>query len=136
MILRTGHRLRHHSRSKELQTRRIPQRIRPHHHPIPYYHPRLILTHLGLPILVHHNLRLPVFALLVCIMHLYEHASSLRSSIHSSSSIPSPSHQSGSRPRAAPHLRCMRNTLEIVLRQSLAATSFSDPTDLFCKPTR
>ncbi|KAF9503133.1 hypothetical protein BS47DRAFT_879493 [Hydnum rufescens UP504] len=39
---------------------------------IPYYHPRLILTRLCHPIVLHHSLRLPVFTLLVCITDLYE----------------------------------------------------------------
>jgi len=123
-----GPRLRRHSRPKELQTRRIPWRIWLRRPPIPYYHLRLILTRLCRPILLHHNFRLPVFPLLVCIMHLYEHASSLRSSMHSSSRNPSPSRQNGSRPRGAPYLPHIRNTLEIVLPQSLTPISFSDHT--------
>ncbi|KAF9513728.1 hypothetical protein BS47DRAFT_1393118 [Hydnum rufescens UP504] len=47
-----------------------------------------------------------------------------RSSIHASSGNPSPSRQNGSRPRGAPHLPHIRNTLEIVFPQPLTPTSF------------
>ncbi|KAF9507427.1 hypothetical protein BS47DRAFT_1351593, partial [Hydnum rufescens UP504] len=49
-----------------------PKDSPPYSHPIPYHHPRLILTRLCRPIHLHHSLRLPVFALLVCVTHLYE----------------------------------------------------------------
>ncbi|KAF9503622.1 hypothetical protein BS47DRAFT_784827 [Hydnum rufescens UP504] len=67
-----GPRFRHHSRPKELETRRIPWPIRLHRDSTPHYRPLLILTRLCRPILLHHSLRLPVFAPLVCITHPYK----------------------------------------------------------------
>ncbi|KAF9507420.1 hypothetical protein BS47DRAFT_1351576, partial [Hydnum rufescens UP504] len=50
---------------------------------VPYYQPRLILTRLCRPILLHHSLCLPVFALLLRITHLYEiHLRVLRYILH------------------------------------------------------
>ncbi|KAF9503733.1 hypothetical protein BS47DRAFT_775852 [Hydnum rufescens UP504] len=124
-----GHRLRHHSRPKELQTRRIPQHIRLHRHPVPYYHPALSSL---VSVASSSFITVPVsqsppssFASRICAKFI---CPPLRSAIHSSSGNPSTSRQNTSRPRGAPHLPHIRNTLEIVLPQPLTPTSFPDYT--------
>jgi hypothetical protein len=112
-----GHRLRRHSRPKELQSRRISCHIPIHRPSIPHRHPRLIFTRLYRPILTIsvsqsspssylYEIHMP----LLCVLPFF---------VQQSFSISS----SEWRPRGLPHIR---NTLEIVSPQPLTPTSFAD----------